>query len=254
MHVETHNERQIERLNQRGGRTLSIVDLIQAGTVSARMAAYAMRAMEQGASLLTGARPGGAGKTTLMAALVGFLPPGVPIVTVDRSRVIADGEARPPAEPACYLAHEIGSGHWYGYLWGRDVARFLSLVEGNRRIASCLHADTLDELTEILCSPPLETPRESLGRVRLILFMHLGAAGRGYRRRVATFWEADGQGGHHLRFQWRSEHDDFEQVGVLPHEDGLGRYEQFMERLVETGEVETRAVRRRVVEFYRSGS
>ena len=55
---------------------LSIVDLIQAGTMSVKMAAYAMRAMHQGASLLTAARPGGAGKTTLMAAILNFLPPG----------------------------------------------------------------------------------------------------------------------------------------------------------------------------------
>jgi hypothetical protein len=34
MDFERHNHRQIEMLNQRGGRTLSIVDLIQAGTIS----------------------------------------------------------------------------------------------------------------------------------------------------------------------------------------------------------------------------
>jgi len=32
MNIEACNHRQIERLNQRGGRTLSIVDLVQAGT------------------------------------------------------------------------------------------------------------------------------------------------------------------------------------------------------------------------------
>ena len=84
MDVERHNHRQIEQLNQRGGRMLSIVDLIQAGTISVEMAAYAMRAMAEGASLLTAARPGGAGKTTLMAALVGLLPSDVPLVTVDK--------------------------------------------------------------------------------------------------------------------------------------------------------------------------
>ena len=52
----------IEQLNQRGGRMLSIMDLIQAGTISVPMAAYAMRAMHQGASLLTAARPGGAAR------------------------------------------------------------------------------------------------------------------------------------------------------------------------------------------------
>ncbi|MFH1267028.1 MAG: hypothetical protein ABIK89_14980, partial [Planctomycetota bacterium] len=193
MDVETRNHQQIEQLNQRGGRTLSIVDLIRAGTISVEMSAYALRAMLDGASLLTGARPGGAGKTTLMAALLNFLPPEVPIVTVDEARVIDDSLARDPNEPACYLAHEIGSGHWYGYLWGRDVARFLSLVDHSRRIASCLHADTLDELTGILCSPPLTATRQSFGRVGLVLFMHVGGSAGRTRRRVATFYEADGR-------------------------------------------------------------
>jgi type IV secretory pathway ATPase VirB11/archaellum biosynthesis ATPase len=83
MDIERHNHQQIERLNQRGGRTLSIVDLIQAGTLTVEMAACAMRAMHEGASLLTGARPGGAGKTTLMAAILNFLPPQVALITVD---------------------------------------------------------------------------------------------------------------------------------------------------------------------------
>jgi len=253
MDVEAHNHRQIEQLNQRGGRTLSIVDLIRAGTISVEMSAYAMRALERGASLLTGARPGGAGKTTLMAALLNFLPPGVPIVTVDRSRVIADALARPAAETACYLAHEIGSGHWYGYLWGRDVARFLSLIEDERRLASCLHADTLDELAEIVCSPPLQATRESLGRVGLVLFMHVDGRVGAYRRRVVSFWEADPSGGHQLLFQWQAESDRFEQVRPLPDPNGLGRYVDLIERLVEEGEVDTSAVRGRVVEFYRSG-
>ena len=92
MDIERHNQRQIEMLNQRGGRTLSIVDLIRAGTISVPMAACAMRVVREGASILTGARPGGAGKTTLLAALLSFLPPGEEIVTVDRPEVIGGTE------------------------------------------------------------------------------------------------------------------------------------------------------------------
>ena len=251
MTLEPYNHRQIEALNQRGGRTLSIVDLIRAGTISVEMSACAMRAMHRGASLLTGARPGGAGKTTLMAALLGFLPPEVPIVTVDRSGVISEGLAASPSEPACYLAHEIGSGHWYGYIWGHDVARFLSLIEGERRIASCLHADTLEELTEIVCSPPLDANRRSLGRVRLILFMHVSVRLGRYRRRVATFWESDGRGPHRLLYQWEPRSDTFEPVAPTSEVNSLSRYVEFIERLVDEGEVDTQAVRRKVVDFYR---
>jgi len=237
-------------LNQRGGRTLSIVDLISAGTIDQQMAAYALRAMGKGASLLTGARRSGVGKTTLMAALLNFLPPDVPIVTVDGAAVIADALRRPAQGPSCLLAHEFGAGHWFGYIWGRDVADFLSLLDPPRRIASCLHADTLEELTGIVCSPPLGATRDALGRVDLILFMCLSPAASGYCRRVATFYEADGQGGHRLLFQWDPDSDSFTQRGDPSEPESLGPYVDFIDRLVERGEVDTRRVRREVVRFY----
>ncbi len=250
--VERSNREQIEMLNQRGGRTLSIVDLIEAGTLNVEMAACGMRAMAEGASLLTGARPGGAGKTTLMAAFLNLLPPGVRIVTVDRPAVIAQALADPPSKPLCYLAHEIGSGHWYGYIWGRQVADFFSLIEGPRRVASCLHADTLDELVGILTSPPLGVSAEAIGGVGLIMFMHADWGLRGIRRRVASFHLADGHGGHRKVFEWDSRADAFRQVGEIPDEKGLAPYRRFVESLLEDGEVLTEAVRRKAVEFYRS--
>ena len=164
--------------------------------------------------------------------------------------MISDGLAGGANEPACYLAHEIGSGHWYGYIWGRDVARFLSLIEGKRRIASCLHADTLEELTDIVCSPPLEATRESLGRVSLILFMHVAGTPGQYRRRVSTFWESDGQGRHRLLYQWDPRSDAFEPVSPPRDPDDLLRYVEFIDRLVAEGEVDARAVRRKVVALY----
>jgi hypothetical protein len=229
------------------------VDLIQAGTINVEMAAYAMRAMAEGASLLTAARPGGAGKTALMAAILGLLPPGVPIVTVDGSRVIHEGLKHPAGEPACYLAHEIGDGDWYGYIWGRDVVEFFSLIGGQRRIASCLHADTQEELTGVLCSPPLRVARERLGRVGLILFMHVAPGSRAYRRRVASFWEADAQSGHRMVFRWNAKADTHEPTAELPDPAGLGRYQDFLQGLRDEGEIEMEAVRRRAVEFYGDG-
>lgn len=192
MDLERHDLRQIEQLNQRGGRTLSIMDLIQAGTISVHMAAYAMRELAGGASLLTGARPGGAGKSTLLGAILGLLPSGVPIVTVDGSRAIQEARARPASEPTSYAAHEIGSRHWYGYIWGRNVAEFFSLIDGQRRIASCLRADTLEELAGIPGGLPLQVAQKRCGGSAQ--FIHT-MPGPDARRRVASLLEADGCGG-----------------------------------------------------------
>ncbi len=253
MDLEQHNYRQIELLNQRGGRTLSIVDLVRAGTISVEMAATAMRAMRGGASLLCGARPGGAGKTTLMAAILNLMPPGVPIVAVDRPAVISQGLLRPDSRPLCYLAHEIGAGAYFGYIWGGEVADFLSLVRPPCRIASCMHADTLAELTEILSSPPLCASPEAIGKVDLILFMRVDVVAGSCRRRVGTFYEADGRSGHKLLFQWDPTSESFKPADDLHQPDDLPLYVEFIRRLVDQGVFDSRKVRSRVVEFYSRG-
>ena len=193
--IEAENLRQIERLNQRGGRTLSCIDLIAAGTFSLEIAGLCAAAIARGASMLTGAVPGGAGKTTLMASLLGFLAPGRPIATVesadDLSTSCADNEA-------VYLVHEIGSGPWYGYLWGPAVADYMALARGPGSIATCLHADTVDETLGILSSPPLGARPQDLDHIGLMLFINRS----GGHHRVTTACVPAAGGGHGRLFEW----------------------------------------------------
>ena len=191
--IDQHNLSEIESLNQRGGRTLSFVDLIGAGTMTEEMVAYCWSAIAGGASFLTAARPGGAGKSTVLANLLALLPPGEKITTFTSARDVA------PA-PQCSLAHEIGSGHWYGYLWGEQVREFLSLKSHGHRLAACLHADTLDELTQILCTPPLSCASEEVRVFDLILFIHVLPQGR----RVVALHEVEGEA-HRPVFEWDNE-------------------------------------------------
>lgn len=251
MNIEIRNLREIESLNQRGGRTLSIVDLLRCGTLSVEMAAVAMRAIRLGASVLTAAGPGGAGKTTLLGALLNLLPPGEPIRTVDRRSVLADARSRPDAEPACYLVHEIGQGAYYGYLWGPAVAEFFALSRGRRRIAACLHADTIDEAEEILCASSLGVSREDFGRLGLVLFMRADRFGRSTpRRRVAAMYESDGQGGHRLLYCLDDAGERFERTAAARDPGGLSLYVEWLERLVADEVIELADVRRRLLEFY----
>lgn len=189
--LEQHNRREIESLNQRGGRTLSFLDLIAADTMSAEMVAHCWTAIAHGASFLTAARPGGAGKSTVLANLLGLLPAGERIATWH------PGATAPAPGETCHLAHEIGAGHWYGYIWGDDVPAFLGLRSTGGRVASCLHADTLEETLDILRGHPLNVPSELLNGLGLILFIHLMP---GRQRRVALLYEATEEG-HRLAFR-----------------------------------------------------
>ncbi|NOZ20027.1 MAG: hypothetical protein GXP25_02955 [Planctomycetes bacterium] len=205
--LERHNLSEIHGLNQRGGRMLSFVDLIEAGTMSDEMCAFCLCAIANGASFLTAARPGGVGKTTVLAALLGFLPPDTKIVTVDSRAVIAKAKKEDPSIPRCCLPHELGSGMWYGYIWGDDVAELFNLKEGNRRVASCIHVDTIGELRDVLTSPPLNVAEAHFRDLELALFMTMEGGVLRSKRRVCSLCEAAESGEHHELFRWDAGRD-----------------------------------------------
>ncbi|HRU07416.1 MAG TPA: hypothetical protein P5137_16755, partial [Candidatus Brocadiia bacterium] len=180
--IEAFNLAQIEMLNQRGGRTLSVVDLLNAGTLSAEMAAYALCAVAGGSSVITAARPGGAGKTTLMAALLAFLPPG------EKLRTVGAGASRVPRghsdhRAECLLSHEIGRGHYFGYIWGAEAHVFFQALRRGVRIASNVHADDLEDLFRELTAPDIDAGPFELDRLDLILFMAMRHGADGPIRR-----------------------------------------------------------------------
>ncbi|MHA1734255.1 MAG: hypothetical protein ACTSU5_20140 [Promethearchaeota archaeon] len=203
--IEDENLRVLESLNQRGGRMLSVVDLHEAGTVTTEFLAYACLALERGASFLVGARPGAAGKTTVMAALLGLLPPGEPLhVLGDSSDLEAYGpppsrgsasalpsRATAPVEKhMTLLCHEIGEGRWYGYLWGPPVLRYLRLSSTGVRVVSNLHADDLPDLLGQL-GPAGVTRGELASLVEILIFLRVSRGAGGERKhRVSVVLEA----------------------------------------------------------------
>ncbi|OGV66836.1 MAG: hypothetical protein A3K18_30315 [Lentisphaerae bacterium RIFOXYA12_64_32] len=130
----------IERSNQRGGRMLSVVDLVEARTLSLGQAAWLMDRVAEGASWLVGAKPGGAGKTTVMSALLGVMPPPPKIWLTNTGAGWAQATAGD-----CVVCYEVSPGHYDAYIWGKDVQRLMALGNRGVRIVSNLHADTLDQ-------------------------------------------------------------------------------------------------------------
>lgn len=246
--LKKHNIREIERLSQRG-KTLSIVDLLYDNTLNVEMAAYLLYIVEHGASFLTAAGPGNAGKTTLMQCLLTYLPSNTRIVTISDAAMLSSPPVR--NERTYYLVHEIGSGSWFGYLWGNDVGRFFSLIDKEHFLASCIHADTLDEIRTILLSDELNVAEEDFRKLDLILFMHLERSGFKYTRRIASIYEATGASvehpSHKSIFLWDRETDTFHKqedsilLKKLADKEGKSReqvneqiseYEDFIERLM----------------------
>jgi len=189
---------EINRCNQRGGRMLSIVDLIQAGTISRDLAAYALAAIGNGASFLVGAMPGGAGKTTVMGALLNFVPFDVRLAPADGIPAIERGVSN-PAPRRCYICHEIGSGHYYAYLWGRALRAYFDLPQAGHMLATNLHADTYEQARAQICGDN-DVSVAALQRMNLMFFLSIGRSGLGIRRRIETVWESSGRGRHRRIF------------------------------------------------------
>ena len=178
----------VRRANQRGGRMLSVLDLVDAHTLTAAQAAWLLARIEGGSSWLVGASPGGAGKTTIMGALLAMLP--------ERSEVhvaceVGWGNARPGE---CVVAYEISPGDYDGYVWGPELRELAGLGERGCRLVSNLHADTLEQARDQLEHRNGLSP-EALDRFRIFLPIRLDTGARGIRRTVPAMW-------HHCDTGW----------------------------------------------------
>jgi len=189
---------ELDRCNQRGGRMLSMIDLLEAETLGLDLAAWLMARVAGGASFLVGARPGGAGKTTVMCALLNLAPADRPIVAATPEAVRAAAKEASPA-PRCYVCHEIGAGPYFAYLWGADLRAYCSLSEKGHMLAANLHADDLDEAREQVCAGN-RVPAVHFNAFRLQVFLRVERGSLRARRRIDKVYASDGVSAHALVF------------------------------------------------------
>jgi hypothetical protein len=189
--------REINRCNQRGGRMLSVVDLLEAGTLSPELASYLLAAVGRGASFMVGALPGGAGKTTVMGALLNFVPPNVELHPADSLPTI-EWAMKFSSKRGCYICHEIGSGLYYAYLWGAPLRAYFELARRGHILATNLHAGTIEESRRQICEENGVSPL-LFRKMNLVVFLEVGGGWRG-KREISQIWESDGMIEHQLIF------------------------------------------------------
>jgi hypothetical protein len=155
---------------------LSVIDLIENGTLTINQAAWLIWMTSRGSSWLVGAGPGNAGKTTLMAALLVFLPPG------EKARLAYPGARWKSFGPnTCIVAEEISDHNPDCYLWGEDVRRLTLVPAQGGRIASTIHAETLEEAREQIAGR-CNAGDEGLAAFGLFIPIEVSLAGLARRR------------------------------------------------------------------------
>lgn len=150
---------------------LSIIDLLEAGTVDYEAASLLVFLMSKNPSFLSCAGPGGAGKTTLMGALLAHLPENVGIVPYH--------DISPGLRNACVMAHEINRAPYRGYIFGADARKFFSVPSGRGNVSACatVHADTAGELTDYLRAEH-GVPAEKVWGLDFAVFINFTPSGR----------------------------------------------------------------------------
>ena len=159
---------------------LSILDLVNSGTLDCKLAALLWLLMEHRASVLVTAGPTFAGKTTLLHAMLDFLPPELQRISL--KGYYEDFKFLDHSQPEkTYLVAEEISNHAFfdfEYLWGFNAVRVFKLLPQGYALGATMHARSSEEVIYIL-HRVLGLPLPLLSQLGIVVTLH-ATAGRNY--------------------------------------------------------------------------
>lgn len=258
----------------------SIVQLMRDRTLDTELAAHLWLLVGAGVPVVVAAGPQGAGKTTLLNAVLDFLPSERRVVELagedetfdwlpQASELGWPGVARPPAdhdpirpETTILYAYEL-SDHTPAYTWDTAARVFVRAASIGYQLAATIHADSLEDVFELLRWPPVRVTDDELSHLGIVLILRRTTIGR---RVVAAHYArpiARDVHGHTQRLgpavlaTWDPRTDTFEhfgwgvmpelakRVGVRPgdYERDVERRHDILHGMVRNGPVESGAVR-----------
>ena len=148
---------------------LSIVQIMQAGTLPPRMAAAFWLGIEHGASFVFAAEPPGAGKTTIRTALLPFVREET-LVYFTRGWGETFDLPPPSDDHATYIMVNEMSDHLPVYSWGPYVVKSFELLAEGYSLATTLHAETVEEVIAQLVEDNAAAP-EHVARLEFVVPM-----------------------------------------------------------------------------------
>jgi energy-coupling factor transporter ATP-binding protein EcfA2 len=165
-----------------------IAELLQDGTIDPLSAATLWAALERRRSLAVIAGPSGVGKTTLLTALLEFLP-------ADTKRVYLRGcfesfaflsDPTVDAEKTALLVNEI-SPHLPVYLWGAAVERALQAAHNGFTLLATAHAASVQEFVAALTGSPLRISATLIAAIEFVVVLEATTTNQSGRM-VQAIW------------------------------------------------------------------
>jgi hypothetical protein len=155
---------------------LSILDVVNFGTIDFKLAGLLWLLMEHRPSVMVAAGPIWAGKTTLFHALLDFLRPE--IAQVSLRGYDEDFKSLGNDEPEnTYLITEEISNHSYEYLWGSQVTKAFELLPKGYALGGTIHARDIREVAYVLNA--LRVPLPLIASLGIIITLQVDR-GRSY--------------------------------------------------------------------------
>jgi hypothetical protein len=168
-----------------------IAELLRDETLGSWTAANLWAALARGRSLAVVSGPSGVGKTTLLTALLDFLPPRTrriyPRGCFETFAFLSDPLFT--AGETALLINEI-SPHLPVYLWGPGVGRTLEAGDLGYTVLATAHADTVHEFVGILTGSPLRLPTSLVATFEFVVVMERSAETMSGRR-VRDVWRLE---------------------------------------------------------------
>lgn len=196
----------------------SITELIRTGTLDAELSATLWLLVEARVPVIVAADGRGTGKTTLLTALLDFLPDGQHVVElrgIDETfdwlpqaselgwpGVPSKPRAAQPIRPdnTVLLAAEL-SDHTPAYTWGEAARVAIRAAAIGYGLAATIHSDSLDDVFAELRASPVRLTDDELSRLGVVLVLRRVV---GRRRVVAA---------HYVRPIVRDNHGHLQRLG-----------------------------------------
>ena len=214
----------------------SIVELIRDGTLDAELAATVWLLLEARVPLLVAGEGQGTGKSTLLGALLDFVPSTTTVVELAGEsetfawlpqagelgwprigRLVATGKAIRP-DTTLLVAAEL-SDHLPAYTWGAPARLAIRAASIGYGLAATIHADSLDAVFDELRRPPVGLDDDELSHLGVVLVLRRPDA---RRRRIAA--------AHYVRPLSRDAHGHVQRLGpavLATWDPASDRLEQF---------------------------
>jgi hypothetical protein len=196
---------------------LTLTDLVANRTMSPGMAALLAGAAEERRSLLNVAIPRGAGKSTVMDAVLEHRAEGVPIYALGTRHGDSLGIPEAGEAPGFFSWSEIAKHPVTdSYLWGEPVRQMFEAARTRgHAVATALHADGVESAFGVIAENEVTDEQASL--IDVVSYIRsIGPWDNPERRAIAAMYEIDGveNGAPTARLihRWIEDSDTFEAV------------------------------------------